>query len=148
MNAQKLLLGTLASAILIFGLDYVAYTMLLKDMFTRVAGFHRDMPDMLWMIIGLIVFAAVFTYMYAQGANDNGTRTQQGMRYGILVGLLIGIGMNLVWYSIQLADPVSSYLIDGVYTIVKFAVVGIVVAHVTGIPAAARGKASGGGGDV
>jgi len=47
-----------------------------------------------------------------------------------------------------MAAPLTEFLIDGVYTIVKLAIAGIVVAHVTGIPSALRGKASGGGGDV
>jgi hypothetical protein len=148
MNAQKLLFGTLAATILIFILDWVFYGMLMMDSFTRVEGYHREMPDWLWLIIGLVVFSAVFTYMYGKGADNSGTRTQQGMRYGVLIGLLVGIGLNLIWYSLQMAAPLTEFLIDGVYTIVKLAIAGIVVAHVTGIPSALRGKASGGGGDV
>lgn len=146
MNTQKLLIGTLAGAVFIFLLDWVVYGMLLKDTFTTVPGFHREMPDMMWLAIGIVVFSAAFTLIYSKGVSA-GTKVQQGMRYGVLVGILVGLGLNLIWYSLQMAAPLSEFLIDGAYTIVKLALTGIVVAYATGVPGGDgfRGKSEGGG---
>ena len=148
MNTQKLLLGTLVGTIAVFALDSLIYAVLLKDTFTMVPGFHRETPDWLWLIIGYVVSMALFTYIYGNGTDSGATRVQQGMRYGIFIGLLIGFGLNLIWYSLQMASPLSEFLIDGVVTTVKYAIIGIVVALTVGVPDGipAGGKTEGGGG--
>lgn len=145
MNTQKLLFGTVAGAVFMFLIDWVVYGYLLKGSMTVVPGYHREMPDMMWLIIGILVFSLAFTLIYSKGVSA-GTKMQQGMRYGVLVGILVGFGLNLIWYSLQMAAPLSEFLIDGVYTTVKLSLMGIVVAYATGITIdTGREKGSGGG---
>jgi hypothetical protein len=146
MNTQKLLFGTVAGTVFMFLIDWLVYGYLLKGSMTIVPGYHREMPDMMWLVIGMFLFSAAFTLIYSKGVSA-GTKVQQGMRFGVLVGVLVGLGLNLIWYSLQMADPLTDFLIDGAYTIVKLSLMGIVVAYATGTPGGDgnRGKSEGGG---
>ncbi len=145
MNAMKLLIGTVVGTISVFVFDYLFYGILMREKFTLVAGVDREWPEWLWLILGLVVVMAVFTYFYAHGASGN-NRTQQGMRFGIVFGVLM-FGIGLIMYSIQIPRPLNDYLIDGVYSVVKNGIVGIIIAHAIGIPGVGggRGKGSSGG---
>ena len=144
MNAQKLLVGTLAGAAFLFLLDYLLYGVLLTDTFTRFPGYHREMPVWLWIILGLIILMGCFTYIYLKGVEPLGTKMQQGLRYGVVFGIMLGFGVGLIYYSLQIPTPLNDYLIDGVIAIVRFGLAGIVVAYATGVPGTDRGKGPGG----
>jgi hypothetical protein len=150
MNTQKLLIGTVVGTIYFFLIDWLLYGMLMKDMMSYPEGFMKEKPDMLWMIIGYLIFAGAFVWIYNKGA-ANTTKMGEGMRYGIALGVLWGLGMNLVWYALTNGNELSTFLIDGVATIVKFAIGGIIIAYAIGVPGAGagagdRGKGDGGGG--
>jgi len=71
------------------------------------------------------------------------------MRYGIALGVLYGLGMSLVWFSLTNGNTLSTTLIGAVASIVEYAIGGIIIAYAIGMPGAAagdRGKDSGGGG--
>jgi hypothetical protein len=132
----------------VFLYDWLLYGILLKDTFMRVEGYDREMPDMMYLIIGMFVFMAGFTYIYGKGVDNVGSKVQQGIRFGIVIALMVGLGVGLILYSTQEPRPLSDYLIDTVVHIVRFSLAGVIIAYVTGVPGADndRGKEGGGGG--
>jgi hypothetical protein len=147
MNTQKLLIGTVVGAIYFLLIDWLLYGTLLTDLWNWPEGQMRESPDWLWMIVGYLLFAGAFTWIYNKGVG-NGSRIQEGIRYALALGVLTGFGMNLVWYSLSLGNELTTYLIDGVITVVKYGIGGILIAYVIGVPGADndRGKEGGGGG--
>ena len=149
MNTQKLLIGTIVGAIYFFLIEWLIYGVLMKDMMVFPEGYMKEKPDMLWMIIGYLIFAGAFTWIYSKGV-ANTTKMGEGMRYGIALGVLFGFGMNMVWFSLTNGNTLSTFLIAGVVSIVEYAIGGIIIAYAIGMPGSAgasnRGKDSGGGG--
>jgi hypothetical protein len=147
MNAQKLLAGTLAGFVFLFLLDFLLYGVLLTDVLTMDATCWRPMPDWPYIIAGLLIVMFCFTYIYMKGVDPAGTKSQQGIRFGVLFGILMGFGVNLIMYSLLVNAALNDTLIDGVVTIVRFSLAGIVVAYATGLPKGTgdRGKGSDGG---
>jgi len=147
MNTQKLLIGTVVGTIYFLLVDWLLYDMILKGMWHYPEGFMKESPDWTWMIIGYLIFAGAFTWIYGKGV-ANTTKVGEGMRYGIALGVLLGLGMNFVWMSLTTGNEMSTYLIDGVAAIVKYAIGGIIIAFATGMPAGVAGdrdKTQGGG---
>jgi len=150
MKIQKLAIGTLAGAVVIFLLDMVWYTMIMTDnmdvSIARLNAEGQPAPDMMWMIIGYIVFALAFTSIYAAWSGGS-SKVNSGLNFGIWTGLLVGLAMNLMWFSLTTLMTLSEAMTDSVYTIVKCIILGIVVAYATGHPSGDghRGKDTGGG---
>ena len=142
MNSTKLAICTLVATVYIFILDYVFYGILMSDFFMECC--MRDgMPDMLWLVIGTLVMAFMFCMMYPKGV-EGSNKTQQGLRYGIMIAILIFVSVNFIMYGVN--DPaqcgeLTTYLVDMIWRIVQFAVLGVIVAHVSGVTAKeGRGK--------
>ncbi len=146
MNTTKLLIGTFVGTVVAFILDYLCYGLLLRDVFMPATGCEREWPDFVWLIPGLLVILFGFTYIYLKGV-EGGSKVQQGMRYGFIFALIVGVGYNLMMYSLLTSHELSYYLSDAVYNLVKWPIIGIAVAYATGVPKtdSVRDKGSGGG---
>ena len=104
----------------------------------------RPEPDMVWMVISYIITALAFAAIYSKWSGG-GSKVNSGLNYGLWIGLFAGLGMNLMWYSLVTTMTLNQTLIESVYTLVKYMIVGIAVAYAYGMGSGVRGKASGGG---
>jgi hypothetical protein len=147
MNSTKLVTGTLVGFVFVFLLDYLFYGILMKGVFQNAC--QNEMPNWTYLILGLLIFMAFFTYIYGKGVDAGGSKLQQAIRYGVVIGLMVGLGYDLIAYSLEKEGSMSNTLIDAVYSIVRFVLAAIVIAYVTNIPATGtggdRGKDAGGG---
>lgn len=132
MNTTRLLLGAVIGTIAVFALDFLFYGMLMRDSFTIIPACDRKMPQWPWLVGGIFIFMFVFNYLYGLVVRPRLAPVQQGLRFGSAIGVLAGFGMGLILYSIQEPHPLSDYIVDGLYTTVKFAVVGVLTAYITG----------------
>ncbi|MBP7240303.1 MAG: DUF1761 family protein [Saprospiraceae bacterium] len=139
MKIQKLAIATVVAAVVLLLLDMVWYTMVMKDSMNMPN--QRPEPDMMWMIISYVISALAFVSIYSKW-NGGGSPVNSGLNYGLWIGLLIGLGMNLMWYSLSTMMTLNQVLVDAAYTIVKYIVVGIVVAYIAG---GGHGDRQGGG---
>jgi hypothetical protein len=128
MRTQKLLLGTLLSAVFIYFIDYIWYVLLMGNFFTS-SVIDREMPLFLYLIVGIVIFSFTFCYMYPKGVEGT-NKTQQGMRYGVLVAFLVFVPMAFIMYSLEDRAPLSEYMVDALYRVVLMAVLGIMVAYI------------------
>lgn len=142
MKIQKLAIATVVAAVVLLLLDMVWYTMVMKDSMNMPNA--RPEPDMMWMIISYVIFALAFVTIYSKW--DGGSSpVNSGLNFGLWTGLMVGLGLNLMWFSLTTMLTLNQVLVDAAYTIVKYIVVGIVVAYLTssGGDRAAGGKIPG-----
>ena len=138
MKIQKLLIATVAGTVFLLLMDKVWYTMIMKDSMNMPGA--RPEPDMMWMVISYVIFALAFVSIYGKW-NGGGSKVNSGLNFGLWTGIMIGLGLNLMWYSLSTAMTLTQTLTDGVYSIVKYIILGIIVAFLT-----SEGGTRGGGG--
>lgn len=143
MNTTKLVICTLVGAVYCLLIDYVYYGMLMGG-----AGDESAMPNFIWMIVGYVIFALMFCLIYAKGV-EGGNPTQQGLRYGILVGFLTAVSLGFILHGVSAGGGMEEWsnlgdvLRDSAYEVVKLGILGIVIAHLSGLSATTeRGKTS------
>ncbi|MDQ3015975.1 MAG: hypothetical protein M3R25_04530 [Bacteroidota bacterium] len=145
MKIEKLLLAVLVAAAFMFFMDWLFYSQLMVDYFTQMPT-QKPMPDLPYMILGMLIFAFAFVSIYLKGVGG-GTPVGEGARYGLWVTLLVFVPMGFIWYSLLSYAPLSEYLVDMLYHGVQMVIMGILVAYTTGVPSS-RGDGKGGtGGD-
>ena len=145
MFNKKLLIGTLIAFVFIFMLDYLWYGLLMGDFFTRVSGVDREMPLFPFLILGTLIMAYAFCALYVKGFDNNKSLVSQGINHGILVCLLMFIPLGLIVYGVQEQAPLSEYLVDMVFRIIQFVVLGIIIAKFFGVNPERPGRTPGGG---
>ena len=140
MNIQRRLLAALAVLAITFGLDGLVYGNLLKDYFS--SSCNKPMPDMIWLVLGLLFYAYMFCFMY-QKINWSGTRTGSGLRYGIWVFLLMFVPFGLIYYSTSNCASLNQIMVDLGYRFVATLLIGIIAAHILKHPLAEKEGLSG-----
>lgn len=128
MKIQKLAIATVVGAVFLLLIDMLWYSMIMKDSMDMPG--MRPEPDMMWMIISYVIFALAFVSIYAKW-NGGDSKVNSGLNFGLWTGILIGLGLNLLWFSLMSSMTLSQTLIDGAYTIVKCILLGILVAFLT-----------------
>ncbi len=142
MNFQKLAIGTLAGTVFLFATDWVWYGIIMKDSMDMPGA--RPEPDFMWLIISYVIFSLAFVSIFSKW-NGGGSKVNSGLNFGLWIGILGGLAMNLMWFSLTTTMTLTQALQDSAYTIVKYIILGIVVAYAYGMGSGDRGKASGGG---
>jgi hypothetical protein len=146
MNTQKLIISTIVGTIVYFGVSYIWYELLMSNYFTA-SPTMRDPINFPLIIVGSLIFLAVFCYIYPKGVSSN-NKVSEGAKFGVIISLLTTVPMALIRYATVDVAPFSEYLVDAIFGIVLLAVVGIVVAFVSGIPGDMdRGPGDKGAGD-
>jgi hypothetical protein len=129
MNFARIALAAVVSWIVYLGVSFVVHTMLLRDMYLQhVSSMRPETAQNAILPVGF-VFALVgffaFAYAYAKGY-EGGRGAQEGLRFGVLVGILICC-FRVIWdYMVW---PVSLQLTVAwmIEYILEFALYGIIV---------------------
>jgi hypothetical protein len=115
----------------LFVMDFVIHMVLLSDVYEATASLWRAEEDMNSlmpiMLIGTLVMALFFVLIFGKGYEGKGIG--EGFRFGLYVGLLIGVPMGLGTYS-SMPIPFSLALSWMVATLVECVVVGLLAAAV------------------
>lgn len=85
-------------------------------------------PNFLYLIIGQLIFALGFTYLYTK-SSFGGSKVESGATFGIAVGVMVGIGLNFIFLATTEGFTMTQALIDGVYRVAVLAGAGIVAAY-------------------
>ena len=128
---NKFLLSTLATFLILFVLDFVWYGNLMSNFYPTDG--MRASPIWLYLSVGYLIFSLLFSYIYPKGV-EGSNKTIQGLRFGILIGLLIGLPVAFIEHSLSLAPVLEIGLVDAIYLAVKFGIAGVVVANIYGMP--------------
>ncbi|MDZ4748884.1 MAG: hypothetical protein SH808_10375 [Saprospiraceae bacterium] len=148
MKIQKLAIASVVATVFLFLIDWVYYGMLMKDSMdmptARLDAAGQPAPDMMWLVISYIIFAVAFVTIYSKAAGG-GSKVNEGLNFGLWTTLLVSVAMGFMWYALTTMMTLNEALMDMAYSLVKFIILGIIVAYASGIPGSDRGKAQGGG---
>lgn len=133
MNMKRWLLASAAVFVVIAVLEFLIHGVLLADAYKETASVWRPeaaMQKRMWLFfVGNLIFAPVFALIYAKGYESGKGALAQGLRFGVYMGLLIGVSLIFGWYvvlPIKTALAVS-WMVAG---FVEMVIAGVVVALV------------------
>ena len=137
MKAKKLILCTAVIFVMYVVMDFVFYYYIFPERFLSNA--LREEPLKLWVILGLLIASFMFPYLYSKMAKGT-HKTQEGMKLGFALGVFMYMPLFLIFYGTRDTRPLAAWLTNAAFHVIQFMVFGIVVAHISGIPASAKSK--------
>ena len=134
MDTNKMLWGTLAGGVTNFLLGWAIWGIALDAFFTKNAGtaqgVSKEMPDMLWLIIGSMALGALYTYIFNRWA---GIKTfKGGATAGAVIAGLSGLANDSIMYATTNIMTLPGLGVDVLATIVSGALMGGVIGWVLG----------------
>jgi len=130
MNTQKYCLGSIGVFIFIFVFEWIFHGMILGETYSQTAHLWRpkeEMPQYMgWMVLGQLLFAFIFSYIFLKGYENKGT--MEGVRYGLLIATLY-VPTNIILYSVipYPAHLVVAWVIGGY---IEMSIAGAVLATI------------------
>ncbi len=136
MDTKKRILATLAGFVVFFLLGWLLYGMLLVDFFNAnqgtATGVMRAETEMVWwaLIVGNLMQAYLLVYIFGNWANI--TSFGGGFKAGLIIGLIIGYGVDLTMYGTTNIMNLTASLVDPVVIAVMMGISGGVIGTVLG----------------
>lgn len=136
MDMKKRLLATLAGFVVFFLLGWLLYGMLLMDFFNNnqgtATGVMRTETEMVWwaLALGNLMQAYLLVYIFGNWANI--TTFGGGFKAGLIIGLIIGYGVDLTMYGTTNIMSLTGALVDPLVVGVMMGVSGGVIGVVLG----------------
>ncbi|HEY3160398.1 MAG TPA: hypothetical protein VGJ78_15645 [Vicinamibacterales bacterium] len=130
MNYPRIVLAGIAAWIVSIGLGYLMYDIWLQRLYQANAWAYRhpeDIAELLPIGVGVQLLACVaFAYAYAKGYDGGGSRVGEGIRFGLIVAIMID-GFAIVWNYVT--QPIAARLgmLELVAYVGQFGVYGAVV---------------------
>lgn len=131
MKNKTFWIGFVAVFILMQAIGFLIHAVLLDDTYQALAAIFRPkevMDSMMWiMILSGTAVLFLFCYIFTKGCESKGVA--EGVRYGILMGLLLALPTSVDAYVIY---PLTTELaaIWFVTTVVSFVIAGAVFAAI------------------
>ncbi len=138
MNGKKLILSCIAGFIVMFLLAGLWHMALMSDLYTTPSS--REEPLMGFIALGLFILALLMAYLYPKGYSG-GSPVTEGLKFGILVGLMWVLPLGLILYAVQEGYTLNMVIVDAIWHMVEEGVGGIVIGLVYGrqaVPAAGQ----------
>ena len=133
MFSKANIVSTLVTAIWGYFGGWLTWGILLKDYLSEHAGgatgVMRETPDMVYLVIGCIIVAFVFSTIYGKWGSD-GFGITSGITYGIWVGLLFGLGEGLISYAVMDTSDLTGVLANAGANVVFYAIMGLLAGMV------------------
>jgi uncharacterized membrane protein len=131
MNVKKWFLAGLVGFVVMFILSGLWY-MLIMDAFYReqVGALMREQYNFIFIVLGYLVMAFLMSYIYPIGYKG-GSPAKEGLRFGVLIGLLVWLSSNLILYGAH-NMTLSATLVDSGWHVVEEGIGGLVIALVYG----------------
>ena len=102
---KRFLGAVLAVTAVIVGIDMILHRVILMDAYKQTMHLWRseaEMKGLFWLIwAGYPVFALFFVWIFAKGYEKNKSGLGQGLRFGILAGLLVFGATNMMCYAVM-----------------------------------------------
>jgi hypothetical protein len=135
MNLNKILIGGVAGGVAMFLLGWLFYGILLADMMAAEtadsASMMKEMPDMLPLIIGNLSWGFLLAYIFNKWASID--TLVSGAKGGAVVGFLIAVGFDTIFYATTTMYTPKLMAIDIVVSTFMFTVAGGVVGYALGM---------------
>ncbi len=126
MNGKKLVLATLLGFVVMFLISGLWYMVIMKGYYgEQFSEVNRQEFNMVWIAIGYLVCAFLLAVIYPIGYKG-GTPANEGLRFGILMGLIISLPMGLVLYGVY-NIPLIPTIVNIIYQVVEKGIGGIII---------------------
>lgn len=137
MNAKKLLLATVSGFVVMFLLSWLGHMIIISEMFgaSPMASIERESPLIYGIAGAYLTIALLMAYLYPKGIEGESV-FGNGIRFGVLIGLLISVPISLILYS-MITVPFSRVIGEAVWHMIEQGAGGVVIAYVYGMKAAA-----------
>ena len=133
MKIWKFFVTSLVVFIVFEVLEYIQHMVILKGAYETLTSVWRpeaEMNSLLWLLYVLsFLFFLVFVYIFSKGYEGKGI--MEGVRYGLIIGLVIVLGClfrHYIYYPLPF-DLVLKWVIFG---LIEFIIAGIVLAAMYG----------------
>ncbi len=127
-----MLLALLGGGIIMFLLSGLWYMVLMKDFYAQYASEHLMLPEVNLMAIGLgyLILAWLMSYVYPIGYKG-GTPWWEGMKFGIIIGLLWVLPNGLVISGVWEYNS-TQLIVDSIWHVVEQGVGGLIIGMIYG----------------
>lgn len=130
MNTKRFVPAILAVFTFVFFYEWILHGYFLAGLYENTPDLWRtkaEMPRyMIWLMLGQLIFTIMFCYIFLKGYENKGL--MEGVRYGILIGLLF-IGPNLIFYAVQ-PLPVNLVVYWCIGGLVETIIAGVILASI------------------
>ncbi|MEE8487730.1 MAG: hypothetical protein V3S56_06140 [Gemmatimonadota bacterium] len=131
MDMKRLMTGTIVGGILLFGLGYLFYEVLLAEFFGANAGsatgVWRETPIFWALLVGELMMAALVTMALDK---TGATSTAAGAKVGAILGFMVWFSVDFIHYGLTNLSNLTATIADPVVEIVRVGIVGAVIAMV------------------
>lgn len=129
MNAKQWVIGTIVGAVVIYGVGYLIFTVLLGDYYAAnggsATGVIRD-SQILWaLVIGALAYAALI--LYAMRSQAGAANMVSGMKVGAVVGFLLWACADFTLYGITNMNNLNVTIVDPFVELVHGGIAGAVL---------------------
>lgn len=104
MNYKRWIQASIAVFVGLFILEFIVNAILLQDIYRKYASVWRseaEMQSMMFLMwLGYAIFSVFFTLIYTKGYEPKKPGLQQGLRFGLYIGLAFAPMQSLVWYVV------------------------------------------------
>ena len=134
MDMKSFLIATVVGGITFFILSSIFYGMIMPDFFANNAGsatgVMKNPPNFIALFLGEIAFGALYSYIFIKWANIK-TFTG-GAKGGAVIGLLLGLGFDLINFATANILNLTATLTDATWAMIAGALTGGVIGWVIG----------------
>jgi len=129
MNWKRFFIASAVVFVAVQVMEYVINNIILMSQYEALKDMWRpDMQSKMWImyLVGVLV-ALLFTYIFVKGREGKGIA--EGIRYGIIIWLFVGVPMSLGFW-IMLPIPFKLALWWIIFSLLEYLVAGILVAAI------------------
>ena len=129
MFTKQNLLATLAGFVAMFLLGFVIWGVAFAGFFQAhsLADVMKDPPDLLTIALGNLVGTFAMSSLYGKWARGVHS-IKEGFQFGLWIGLLIGVGLGLVWCGTSELMDTTGYVVEAILDLVFYGIIGAVIA--------------------
>ncbi len=129
MNVKRMVVASLLVFVAVQAMDYLINMVILMPAYKALAHIWRaDMQSKMWlMALASFIGSFLFVYIFIKGYENKGI--MEGLRYGIIIGLLMNVVGALNQYVIY-PLPLSLVIQWFIYGMIEFIIMGIIAALV------------------
>jgi len=126
MNVKRFILASIIVFVAFEIMDLFVHMVLLKGTYETLQEIWRpDMNKLMWVMwVATLFFCFIFVYIFTKGYEGKGV--MEGLRYGLLIGLLMMIVGNFSQYAVY-PLPLCLVIQWTIYGLIEFIVCGIIV---------------------
>jgi hypothetical protein len=131
MEVRKLILAVVAGLAAMLLLSGLWHGLLMHDFYVAHSPTLRETPLLRLIGLGYFILATVMVVIYPKGY-EGGPPWLEGLRFGMLVGILYALPMGLVSYGAEGCHTGRLVVVDAAWHLAEQGVGGIIIALIHG----------------